>query len=182
MSDWVKRIDRKLMHKGRILEFYEDTVQIGNGNIAKWDFIRHKGAAAVVPVLEDGRVLLVRQYRHALEQEVYELPAGGRDSEEESFLSCATRELEEETGYKSKRALALLISLYTTVAFCNERIDIFLAEDLVKSEQKLDEDEKIELEAFTVEELTDMVLSQKIIDGKTIAGLMSYRAYLDKKK
>ena len=181
MNDWVRCIDRKLIYKGRILELYQDTVQIGNGNVKKWDFIKHKGAAAIVPVLEDGRILMVKQYRHALDVDVYELPAGGRNSEEESFLDCATRELEEETGYKSKKELELLISLYTTVAFCNERIDIFIADDLVKTEQNLDDDEKIEVEAYSLEELTDMVLSQKIVDSKTIAGLMSYKAYLDKK-
>ena len=180
MNDWVRCVDRKLIYKGRILELYQDTVQIANGNVKKWDFIKHKGAAAIVPVLEDGRILMVKQYRHALDMDVYELPAGGRNSEEESFLDCATRELEEETGYKSNKELKLLITLYTTVAFCNERIDVFIADDLVKTEQNLDEDEKIDVEAYTLEELTDMVLAQKIVDSKTIAGLMAYRAYLDK--
>ncbi|MDO5100545.1 MAG: NUDIX hydrolase [Eubacteriales bacterium] len=180
MSEWVKRLDRKLIHQGRIISLYEDTMEFGNGNVKKWDFIGHRGAAAVIPVLPDGKILMVKQFRSACDSELWEIPAGGRDSEEEDFCECATRELEEETGWKSQKPLELLISLYTTVAFCGERIDVFVANELVKTEKHWDEDEHLELKAFTIEELTEMVLTQQIVDGKTIAGLMAYRARLEK--
>jgi len=101
--DIYKRLDRKLVHKGKIIDLYEDTVAIPNGNVAKWDFIGHKGAAAVVPVTADGRILMVHQYRNALDRETLEIPAGGRDSVDEPYIDCAARELEEETGYKTEK-------------------------------------------------------------------------------
>ena len=94
-----KRLDRKLVAHGHILDYYEDTIAVPNGNIAHWDFIKHKGAAAVVPVLPDGRILMVRQYRNALDRETIEIPAGGLADEKEDPNDCALRELKEETGY-----------------------------------------------------------------------------------
>ena len=87
MSEEVKRIKRELMYKGSVLDIYRDTMQFENGNTAEWDFIHHNGAAAVVPVLEDGRILMVRQYRNALERETWEIPAGKLDTPEESGLT-----------------------------------------------------------------------------------------------
>lgn len=174
--DIYKRLDRKLVHKGKIIDLYEDTVAIPNGNVAKWDFIGHKGAAAVVPVTADGRILMVHQYRNALDRETLEIPAGGRDSVDELYIDCAARELEEETGYKTaKENLEFLISLRTTVAFCNERIDVFVAKDLKPSHQHLDEDEFIDVEAFTIEELLEMIYSGKMQDAKTISSLLAYK-------
>ncbi len=118
MSDQIKRIKRELKFKGTILEFYQDMMEINGTHTAIWDFIRHKGAAAVVPVLEDGRILMVRQYRNALERYTLEIPAGALDAENEPGIECAGRELEEETGYRCEN-LEWLITLRTTVAFCN---------------------------------------------------------------
>ena len=100
MSEQIKRIKRELKFKGAILEFYQDTMEINGTHTAVWDFVRHKGAAAVVPVLEDGRILMVRQYRNALERYTLEIPAGALDEENEPGIDCAGRELEEETGYR----------------------------------------------------------------------------------
>ena len=96
-----ERIGRELIHKGAIIDYYQDTIKIPNGNIAKWDFIKHKGAAAVVAVKEDGRLLMVKQYRNALDRETLEIPAGGLDGADEPTDIAAARELEEETGYKA---------------------------------------------------------------------------------
>lgn len=92
---------------------------------------------------------------------------------EEPTSVCAARELEEETGYKAAH-LELLITVSTTVAFCNETIDVYLATDLTKTQQHLDEDEFVEVESYTIEELKDMVLTQKIQDSKTVAAIMAY--------
>ena len=124
-----KRISRDLVAKGAIIDYYQDTMQIPNGNIAKWDLIDHKGAAAVVAVREDGKLLMVRQYRNALERETLEIPAGGLNGREEPTDQAAMRELQEETGYHTDH-VELLTSIYTTVAFCNEKIDIYLARGL----------------------------------------------------
>ena len=164
-----KRISRDLVAKGAIIDYYQDTMQIPNGNIAKWDLIDHKGAAAVVAVREDGKLLMVRQYRNALERETLEIPAGGLNGREEPTDQAAMRELQEETGYHTDH-VELLTSIYTTVAFCNEKIDIY--QD--RGNQHLDEDEFINVEAYSVEELKQMIYDCRIQDAKTICGILTY--------
>ena len=170
----IKRLNRELVYKGTVINMYRDTVQVQNGHIAEWDFIGHKGAAAVVPVLDDGRVLMVKQYRNALDRMTIEVPAGGRDTTDEPYITCASRELEEETGYSSD-CLEFLISVQTTVAFCNEKIDVFVARNLKKTHQHLDEDECVDVEAFDVDTLLDMIYAGKLQDGKTMAAIMAYK-------
>lgn len=173
MGEYVKRIKRELKFKGTILEFYQDTMEINGTHTAIWDFVRHKGAAAVVPVMEDGRILMVRQYRNALDRYTLEIPAGALDTEAEPGIKCAGRELEEETGYRCDN-LEWLITLRTTVAFCNERIEVFVAQNLIPSRQHLDEDEFIELKAYTLNELKEKILTGEIEDSKTVSALMAY--------
>ena len=171
-----ERIDRRLVHNGSIVDFYADTMKLPDGKLETFDFIKHKGAAAVIPVMEDGRILMVKQHRNAIDQFTYEIPAGGLNGVDEPTHECAYRELEEETGYHaSKEDVKFLIGLYTTVAFCNEKIDIYVAHNLVKTSQNLDDDEYIDVYAFTIDELCDMILNGDIIDAKTIAGLMAYK-------
>lgn len=174
-----ERLDRKLVYKGSIIDMFEDTVQVPNGNVAHWDFIGHKGAAGVLPVMDNGKILLVKQWRNALDRFTYEIPAGGLENPEEPMSSCAIRELEEETGYKAEE-VEFLISIKTTVAFCNERIDIFLARNLIKTQQKLDEDENIEIYEFELNELIDMIKKGKIQDAKTVSAIFAYRVFCEK--
>lgn len=176
MLDRPERIKRELVHNGAIIDLNKDTMKLPDGRIEYFDFIYHKGAAAVVPVRDDGKILMVRQYRNAVDQYTLEIPAGGKNGVDEPTLDCAHRELEEETGYYTdKENMELLISLYTTVAFCNEKIDIYLARNLTKTAQHLDDDEYIDVEAYTVDELCEKVLSGEIVDAKTIAAIMSYK-------
>lgn len=174
MAEEFKRLDRELVYHGAIVDFYKDTVQVPNGNVVEWDFIGHKGAAAVVPVREDGKLLMVRQYRNALDRYTLEIPAGGLNGPDEPTRDAAARELEEETGYRSDE-LERLITIRTTVAFCNEKIDIYTAKNLIKTKQHLDEDEFIHVEAFSIEELTQMIMEGKIEDAKTVAAIMCYK-------
>ena len=170
----MKRIDRRLVAHGHILDYYEDTIAVPNGNTAHWDFIGHKGAAAVVPVLPDGRILMVRQYRNALDRETIEIPAGGINDGEDPY-DCAMRELTEETGY-SVDAMDFLISVCTTVAFCNEKIPIYVA--FIKGEQgsqHLDEDEYINVEPWSVDDLCKLIYSGEMNDSKTIAAILAYK-------
>ncbi len=175
MSEQIKRLKRELKFKGTILEFYQDTMEINGDHTAVWDFIKHKGAAAVVPVTDDGKILMVRQYRNALDRYTLEIPAGALDEENEPGRECASRELEEETGFRSEN-LEWLINLRTTVAFCNERIEVYVAKNLIPSKQHLDEDEFIDLKAYTLDELKEKIFSGEIEDGKTVASLMAYAA------
>ncbi|MDD3368988.1 MAG: NUDIX hydrolase [Lachnospiraceae bacterium] len=169
-----ERLNRKLVQRGSIIDYYKDTIQVPNGNVVEWDFIAHNGAAAVIAVREDGKLLMVRQYRNALDRETLEIPAGGLNGKEEPTRLAAARELEEETGYRSDH-LELLLNLRTTVAFCNEKIDIYVATDLQPGVQHLDRDEFIQVEAYSTDELAEMIYAGKIEDGKTIAAIMAYR-------
>jgi len=175
MSDEVKRTGRELVYEGAILKVYKDHMEFANGNTADWDYIHHDGAAAVVPVLDDGRILMVSQYRNALERYTLEIPAGKLDDPNEPGLECSRRELEEETGYKSEN-LEWLITLRTTVAFCNEKIEIYVAKDLIPTHQHLDEDEYVDVKAYTLAELKEMIFTGKIEDSKTVAAILAYES------
>lgn len=181
MLEHARRIKRELVHKGSIIDINRDTMELPDGKIEYFDFIYHKGAAAVVPVKNDGKILMVKQYRNAIDDYTLEIPAGGRENVDEPTLDCAHRELEEETGYYTeKENLELLLSLNTTVAFCNEKIDIYLATNLVKTAQHLDDDEYIDVYEYTIDELMDMIYTGKIVDAKTIAALSTYKTKLDR--
>ena len=155
-------------------------MQFSNGNTEEWDYIHHRGAAAVVPVTDDGRIIMVRQYRNALERFTLEIPAGALDDPEEPGINCSARELEEETGYRSEN-LEWLITLRTTVAFCNERIEVYVAKNLVPSKQHLDPNEFVNVELHTVEELKQMIFDGEIEDSKTVASILAYDAKYNRK-
>ena len=169
----LERVSREHVYKGAIIDLYKDTIKNPDGTIEYYDFIKHKGASAVIPVMDDGRIIMVKQYRNALDRFTVEIPAGGRNTENEDFKECAARELEEETGYKSDD-LELLITVRTTIAFCNEAIDIYVARNLVPSKQNLDPGEYINVEIYTIEELVNLVFEGKIQDAKTVAAIMAY--------
>ena len=172
----VKLIERNLKYKGSVLEVYDDYVDVG-GHKTHWDFIHHMGAAAVLPVLSDGKILMVRQYRHALGRFTLEIPAGKRDSEDEDFLLCAKRELSEETGYSSE-IWACLLDGNTTVAVLEENIGSDVARDWKKGEQHFDIDEEIFPEEWELSDLQDLIYAGKLTDGKTVAAIQSYAAKL----
>lgn len=166
------------MHNGRIIDYYQDTIKLPNGNETIYDFIGHKGAAAMVAVREDGRLLMVRQWRNAIERYTLEIPAGGLNSIEEPTKEAAVRELKEETGYIAEN-VQFLMRIHTTVAFCNEGIDIYLATGLKRYEdQHLDEDEFVDVGAYSLEELVQMIYDGKIEDSKTICAIMTYKSRL----
>ena len=137
----LKRLSRELSSRGKVLEFYRDTMELPDGKIEKWDFVHHTkgGGACVVPVLPDERILMIHQYRPMNDRETTELPAGAFDAEDPDFAVTASRELEEETGYRCGK-IRRLVRLDTAVAWCDERVEVYLAEDLEKvGGQKLDE-------------------------------------------
>ena len=124
-------------------------------------------------VLPDGNILMVRQYRNALDRVTLEIPAGARDSVTEDTAICAKRELEEETGYTCGK-LEKLLSLKSTVAFCNEFIDVYLATELTPGKQHLDEDEFIDIEACELSGLCEKIYAGEIQDAKTVAAILAY--------
>lgn len=167
------RIARTLIKEGSIIDYYHDTIELADGRHTTFDFLNHGGASAMIPVDKDGKILMVRQYRNAIDQYSLEIPAGGLN-EGEDFMTCAIRECEEETGYKPGQANHL-IDIYTTVAFSNEKIAIFYTTDITKAQQHLDEDEYVTVERYPLEELINMIYQGEIKDAKTIAGLFAFQ-------
>lgn len=179
MIEKLNRTKRILEHKGAIVDMYADYIEMPDGRTVQWDYIEHrKGAAAVLPVLANGNLVLVKQYRNALDRITIEIPAGSRDSTTEDTMVCAKRELEEETGYRCE-TIEKLLSIKTTVAFCNEFIDIYLARGLVEGEQKLDEDEFIEIIEMPLEEALELIYDGTMQDSKTVSAILAY-AYRNK--
>ena len=165
----LKRLGRKLACPGKALDFYSDTMELPGGKIENWDFVCHKrgGGACVVPVLPP-----------AQDRETTELPAGAFDAEDPDFAITASRELEEETGYRCGR-ISRLVSLDTAVAWCNEKVESFLARDLEKTGTvSLHEAEEIGVEAIPVEELKRRIFAGEIRDAKTVAGILAYLVML----
>lgn len=180
MEHKLHRTDRQLACAGAVLEFYRDTMVLPDGQVQTWDYVHHKkgGGACTVPVLPDGRILLIRQFRPAIDREALELPAGARDSSGEDPAVTAARELEEETGYRPGR-MTKLAHILTAIAWCNESTDIYLARDLEPvSSQHLDEAEEIELCIMSLDELCSRIFAGEIQDAKTVAGIMAYRSFL----
>ncbi len=174
MVQKLKRVKRELVKEGVIVDMYADYMEMPDGKVVQWDYIAHrKGAAAVLPVLPDGRILMVRQYRNAIDRITLEVPAGARDSITEDTAVCARRELEEETGYTCGK-LEKLLSLKSTVAFCNEFIDVYLATELTPGKQQLDEDEFIDIVTCDLSELCEKVYAGEIQDAKTVAAILAY--------
>ena len=170
----IERLKRTEIAKGAILTYYHDTVKIPNGHICEFDFLGHQGAAAVLPVTDDGKLLLVRQYRNALDRFTLEIPAGGLEGPEEPTREAAARELTEETGFVAGK-MDFLLSVVSAVAYCNEKIDIYLAQDLQKNERHLDADEFINVEAWEIDDLLPLCYDGTIQDAKTVAALMAYK-------
>ena len=157
------------LHTGRIFSLMNENYTLDNGVTSDMDFIRHPGAAAMVPMLNNLEVVLIKQYRHAIREFIWEIPAGTLDAGE-SPLNCARRELVEETGYSATdwRQLGTI----TPLPGCSdERIHIFLALDLKPAEQNLDDDEMINVHKMNLSEAMQMILAGEISDGKTISGL-----------
>jgi ADP-ribose pyrophosphatase len=154
-------------------------VRFPDGSIGKLEMVRHSGASAVVPLLdenEDPTVLLIRQYRYAADGYVYEIPAGRLDANE-SPERCARRELEEETGYVAGK-LRRLTTIYTTPGFTDERIHLFVAEALTRGQQKREQDEFMDLCQFPLSKTIDMIQTGEIVDSKTSIALFLARLSL----
>ena len=166
MVDHTRRI-----FKGRVVTLDIDTVTLPNGATIELEMIHHPGAAAVVPMKEDGTVILIRQYRHAAGGYIYEIPAGKLHPGEDPKL-CAARELQEEIGYRAD-SLVLLTSILTTPGFTDEVIHIYKGTGLTKGKQDLDHDEVIEIVELPLEKALAQIIDGTIRDGKTIVGLQT---------
>lgn len=159
------------IYKGKVVTLNIDTVQLPNGVTVDLETIRHPGAAAVVPIKDDGTVVLIRQFRHAAGGFIYEIPAGKLNPGEDP-LSCASRELEEEIGYRAA-SFELLSSIFTAPGFADEVIHIYKATGLTKGRQRLDHDEVLDVVEMPLSDAVGKIQDGTIRDAKTIVGLQS---------
>jgi ADP-ribose pyrophosphatase len=164
-----KLLSSNRIYSGKVLKLDLDTVALPNGRTTELEILRHPGASAVVPLKEDGSVVLIRQFRHAAGGFIYEIPAGKLDPQEDP-KDCAARELEEEVGYRAG-SLELLTSIWTAPGFTDEVIHIYLGTHLEVGKQNLDQDEILEIVEWPLEEAMAKILDGTIRDAKTIIGL-----------
>lgn len=163
-----KTISSKKIFDGKVISVKVDDVELPDGKIAKREIVNHPGAVAIIAITDDHKIVLVEQFRKALERSIIEIPAGKLEKGEEP-LETAKRELEEETGYQAKE-MNYLLTFATSPGFADEVIHVFVAKGLVQAENKLeqDEDEFVELLEVTVDEAEKLIVEEKIYDAKTI--------------
>ncbi len=166
-------------YSGSFFEVVEDTISMPDGNLAKRAVVVRGNAAAIIPVDKDGNIIFVRQYRHPAKQMVLEIPAGMFDRDEEP-LTCAERELTEETGFIAGK-MTFVTKMYISIGFTNEMIYLYLAEDLTVGAQDLDEDEFVEVEKYSLDDAIEMIYDGRIVDSKTMVGLLAYKDLKNKK-
>jgi ADP-ribose pyrophosphatase len=173
-------LSSKLLFKGRVFTLQRDRVVEPSGIATVREVIVHPGSVVVLPAFPDGRIVLIRQYRHAAGQYLWELVAGHKEPEE-SFLQGARRELLEETGYTA-RFYTKLLDIYPSPGLLGEVMRVFLAEGLTKGSARPEEDEKITSRTVTLAEATRWIRSGKIIDSKSVSGILYYAKFFAGKK
>jgi len=166
----------RTLYQGRVFTLKKENVTLGNGNTTNLDVIHHPGAAAMVPLNDDEQVIMLRQYRHAIRRDIWEIPAGTLEPGEDPE-SCARREVEEETGYRVNH-LVRLGQIIPVPGYSNETISLYLCTGLTPSKQNLDRDEQISVQTVPLTEALAMISSGEIQDAKTIAGLFMTRDYV----
>lgn len=174
MEKWLQQSE---IHKGKVFSLWGGQVLLDNGEVAVREYIRHAGGVGIVPVI-DGNVILIKQFRISIERELIELPAGRLELNEEP-ISCAARELEEEIGYRANKLIPIA-SYFASVGNSNERMHLFLALDLEKTERKLEYDERIREIVMPLDVVREKLTKQEFEDSKTIIGLREAIGYLDK--
>ncbi|MGC8820234.1 MAG: NUDIX domain-containing protein [Fervidobacterium sp.] len=169
-----KTISTMLVFDGILLRVMKDEVLLENGVLSTREYVLHPGAVAVVPVTDDGKIILVEQYRYPIKQMLLEIPAGKFDKPGENPLDCARRELEEETGYRAQE-YTYLGYIHTTPGFSNEAIHLYMARKLYKGAMDPDEDEILKVHFEDFDAVVKKCINGEITDVKTIVGVM--RAY-----
>ena len=170
-----KQISSEMKFDGRLIKVTFDVADV-NGKEAWREVVHHPGASAIVVIDDQGRIVMERQFRYALDRGLLEIPAGKLDGAEDP-LHCAKRELEEETGYKAFEWISLG-AIATSPGFCNEVIHLYVAKGLSKGETNWDDDEYVELEYYTFDELMEAIRKEEIKDAKTLAALALAMPYI----
>tara|TARA_B100001079_G_scaffold164979_2_gene141556 strand:- start:6428 stop:6964 length:537 start_codon:yes stop_codon:yes gene_type:complete len=164
------QLSTEQIYKGSLLDVRRDEVSLPNGKTSAREWIKHPGAACIIPVLPDSKIALIKQYRYPVQAEMIELPAGKLDPGEDPE-QCANRELEEEIGYSAGK-LTFICNIHPAIGFASEKMWIYLAEELTATKENTDHDEFIELIPTGLEDAVQMVWAGKITDVKTIIGIL----------
>lgn len=172
-----KILHSEVVFQGRFLKVTRDQVETSGGHISHREYINHPGAAVVLPVLDNGDILLVKQYRHAMKSFFYELPAGKRDLNEDP-IKTAHRELKEETGFTTHQMKFMTI-IHPVIGYANEEMFLYIATDLKSGPSSLDPGEELEVTQFSSEVLKQMVKNGEITDVKTMVGLFWYWNFIE---
>lgn len=172
-----KTINVTSIYKGKVVDVRIEDVLLPNGKPAKREIIAHPGGVCVIAIKEDRKVLVVKQYRIAFRKVLLEVPAGKLEYGENP-LECGIRELEEETGYTAKNVVHLG-EYYPTPGYCEEKINIYMATDLTKTQQNLDEGEFLDIDEIPLDDLYNMVMDNEIHDAKTSIAILKAKAILD---
>jgi ADP-ribose pyrophosphatase len=170
MDDHLKetQLDSALAYDGHFIKVQRDAIRLPDGKTSTREYIRHPGAVVIIPLLDDGRVLLERQFRYPLHQVFIEFPAGKIDPNEDP-LDCAKRELQEETGYTATD-WRFACTIHNAIAYSDEHLDIFVAQGLTAGESRLDDGEFLETFAATLDDMLQWIREGKITDVKTVIG------------
>jgi ADP-ribose pyrophosphatase len=168
----TKILSHEEIYRGIIVTLHVDQVQLPSGRPGIREVVHHPGGVVIVPVLEDGRLVLVRQFRYPLKKYILEFPAGKLDSNQ-TPLETITRELEEEAGYRAE-TITHEFSFYSTPGISDEIIHLFIASGLCPVSQRLEEGEHITIEKYTLDECLDKIRTGEIADGKTLLGILWY--------
>ena len=179
-SPAVKVEKSELVFKGRVMEVLRDEIVEPSGIKAIREWVKHPGSVVVLPVFPDGRILLIRQYRYAAAQVMWELVAGHKEPDED-FATGAHRELQEESGYSAKK-MTKLLEFFPSPGFLSEKMVVFLAQGLTKGKPRQEEDEKIDQRIVTLSQAEDWIRTGKILDAKTISGILFYSKFMAKKQ
>lgn len=163
-------VESDLIYDGRIIKVKNDTVKLHTGAVSKREVVEHNGGVGILPVDADGNAYLVRQFRYPFGESVLEIPAGKLEVGEDPF-ECAVRELSEETGFTANE-YTYLGRFYPSPGYCKETLHVYLARDLTKGEMHLDENEHLDVEKYSFDELIRMVMDGEILDAKTIIGIL----------
>lgn len=176
MAHTEKTLESKEIYEGRVITLTVDKALLENGQVANREVVHHHGGACILPLFDDGTILMVRQYRYAMHKELWELPAGKLELGEDPF-EAARRELTEECGVTAQRFYPLG-EFYPTVGYCTEVIHTWVATGLQEAEMHLNDDEFLTPQRVPLEKAYRMVLSGEISDGKTVAGILKLKALL----
>ena len=175
-----KTMKSEKIYEGKIVNLRIDTVELPDKKYSKREIVEHPGSVGIIPITDDGHMVLVKQFRKPVEKDLFEIPAGKIEINEEP-KETALRELVEETGYTSDK-MEYLFEFYTSPGFSNEKLYLFIATELSKGEASPENDEYIETVKIKIENLVDMVNRGEINDSKTIIGIFYAEKYINQKK